>query len=260
MIGASEKFPQILPVLFNGKIYLSTNLPWYYLPMWMIITIPIITLLFFIIGNIFIFFDCLSKSNADTKLLKLFVLFCFWLPILLVIVTKPVLYNAWRHFLFLTGPLVILSCVGFYRLTFSKKKLIVLIAFLLLALNIVTTIISMLKLHPYEYIYFNSLVGGLPGANNKFETDYWGASFREATEWININKEKLSHNSQLFVYPCLPHLASPYLNSNIIIDEQRATVFYCNITASNLNTIVRGKKIHTISRQGVDINIISSVN
>jgi len=29
------------------------------------------------------------------------------------------------------------------------------------------------RLHPYEYLYFNPLVRGLAGANRNYDTDYW---------------------------------------------------------------------------------------
>ena len=42
----------------------------------------------------------------------------------------------------------------------------------------------MINLHPLEYLYYNSLVGGLKGAFGKYETDYWGNSLRAGTEWL----------------------------------------------------------------------------
>ena len=38
----------------------------------------------------------------------------------------------------------------------------------------------MVYLHPYEYVYFNQLIGGTRGAEERFETDYWATSYREA--------------------------------------------------------------------------------
>ncbi len=49
---------------------------------------------------------------------------------------------------------------------------------------------------PYGYLYYNSLVGGLEGANRKFAfpeaTDYWGVSYRNGIKWINANAEAKS--------------------------------------------------------------------
>lgn len=44
---------------------------------------------------------------------------------------------------------------------------------------------------PYEHLYYNSLVGGLSGANRQHSmpeaTDYWASSYREGVRWINAN-------------------------------------------------------------------------
>jgi hypothetical protein len=52
------------------------------------------------------------------------------------------------------------------------------------------TIADMVRLHPYEYLYFNRAVaGGLAGASRDFELDYWGATGREAMAWVERNVE-----------------------------------------------------------------------
>jgi hypothetical protein len=42
-----------------------------------------------------------------------------------------------------------------------------------------------IKIHPYQVVYFNSLVGGARGAQPFFELDNWGHSFVEAARWLN---------------------------------------------------------------------------
>jgi hypothetical protein len=42
---------------------------------------------------------------------------------------------------------------------------------------------DMVRLHPYQSVFFNRLFGGgLAGAAEKYETDYWGASYKEGIE------------------------------------------------------------------------------
>lgn len=45
--------------------------------------------------------------------------------------------------------------------------------------------------HPYEIAYFNFLVGGLKGAQEKWDDagDYWGSSYRNGVKWFNENAE-----------------------------------------------------------------------
>ena len=46
-------------------------------------------------------------------------------------------------------------------------------------------LIGIIKLHPYEYIYYNTLVGGAEHAYKTYHLDYWCTSVREAMETIN---------------------------------------------------------------------------
>jgi len=38
--------------------------------------------------------------------------------------------------------------------------------------------------HPYQNLYFNKLTGGIKGAQNRFDMDYWGLSYRKGLEYI----------------------------------------------------------------------------
>jgi hypothetical protein len=40
--------------------------------------------------------------------------------------------------------------------------------------------VTLVRLHPYEYLFYNSLVGGLQGASRNYDLDYWFASMPEA--------------------------------------------------------------------------------
>jgi hypothetical protein len=42
-----------------------------------------------------------------------------------------------------------------------------------------------IRLHPYEYGYFNELVGGVRGAYGRYMPDYWCTSLREAMDFVN---------------------------------------------------------------------------
>jgi hypothetical protein len=53
------------------------------------------------------------------------------------------------------------------------------------ALVLAPGILGIAQLHPYEYAYYNRLVGGVRGAFRSYELDYWCTSYREAMGWIN---------------------------------------------------------------------------
>lgn len=64
------------------------------------------------------------------------------------------------------------------------------------------------RLHPYQYIYYNELIGGVSGAFRKFDLDYSGTSFKEALQWINENS---SPSTQTFIIIGPRHLARIYI-------------------------------------------------
>ena len=41
---------------------------------------------------------------------------------------------------------------------------------------------EMITLHPYQYAYFNKLFGGVRAADSRYMLDYWGLSFKQATD------------------------------------------------------------------------------
>jgi hypothetical protein len=55
------------------------------------------------------------------------------------------------------------------------------IAVALVAACVFWTAITMVRLHPNQYVYYNAFAGGLTGAHGRFPTDYWGNAMREAT-------------------------------------------------------------------------------
>jgi hypothetical protein len=46
----------------------------------------------------------------------------------------------------------------------------------------------MVRLHPYESIFYNVLAGPSDAVYKRYETDYWFSSYREAATWINARQ------------------------------------------------------------------------
>jgi hypothetical protein len=109
-------------------------------------------------------------------------LIAFLLPVTYVLVSRPVLYNEMRHFLFILPPLAVMAGVSLDRLwrgMLQTAKLWRIAAGLLLITYLATHIAAMARLHPYEYVAYNRVVGGVAGAARLFELDYWSTSLRE---------------------------------------------------------------------------------
>lgn len=254
-ISASEKYPFPGAILFQRIMYNPKGLPWYYLPFWISISTPIITLLFFAVGNFYIIRSFLDKEKVKEYIL-IFIFLIFWFPIVFVFFHKIVIYDAWRQFLFLAGPLNLIAILGLYSLIKTRNKVVIFLTLILLFVNFFVTAKEMIRLHPYEYIYFNSFVGGLSGAYRVYETDYWGASFKVATDWIYQNRNfYASEDGNVYISPCRPFFVIPYLKPGLIIDDGKAKIFYC-FTRFDEDKREQGQIIHTVSREGVPLNII----
>ncbi len=176
------RFPTTLMQLFEGKMEWSDLMPWYYLPKYMIITIPLIVL-----AGVAVF-AALSKKiiNRDNLLKYGFLVFSILFPIIFVIYEKSNLYGSWRHFLFVYPSLILLAAIGFTTLSgYLKKKYLVGAALLLSLILSWHPLKFMIRNHPYYYLYYNPIVGGLNGAYGKYETDYYYHTIREGSEWLN---------------------------------------------------------------------------
>jgi Tfp pilus assembly protein PilF len=177
-----SQFPTTIRQLFEGKTEWSDLMPWYYLPKYMIITIPLV-----VFAGITAFLILAKKiiSNHDTLLKYGFLIFSILFPMIFVIYEKSNLYGSWRHFLFIYPSIVILSAIGlFYLFTSFKNKIL---TYLFITVTIAVSIHPlrfMILNHPYYYLYYNQLVGGLNGAYGNYETDYYYNSIREGSDWL----------------------------------------------------------------------------
>lgn len=79
---------------------------------------------------------------------------------------------------------------------------------------------------PYEYLYYNSLVGGLEGANRKYgfqeATDYWGVSYRNGIKWMNDNAEPESAIYSSVAVWCIRIPKDIWLRKDIMIIQSKS--------------------------------------
>jgi hypothetical protein len=180
-------YPLTTPVLVEGEWVKSTQLPIDYLPLMIAVKVPVLHLL--------LLASMLSRTpqivpsvrkqiqvNDSSWLSWATTVIALLFPIAYALVSRPVLYNEMRHFLFLLPPLAVLAAVGMEQVwchLLSVGKPVRLASALLLLAYGTTHVAAMVRLHPYEYVDYNRLVGGVEGASHLFELDYWSTSLRE---------------------------------------------------------------------------------
>ena len=181
-------------VYYLGEQVHATELPWHYLFVWIIFTVPVTYLVFSVIGTV----EGVVKTMKSIRQKQLEVKTWQWIfleivlviPIAYVVVLKPVLYNGWRHFYFIYPVLMLLAVLGLETVAslFRGKKILRYLLSGWLGAVFVILIIWIGRNHPYEYVYFNPLVRNYAFKN--MELDYWCVSEEDAMRYIQENEER----------------------------------------------------------------------
>ncbi len=167
-------------VLFMGDLYRSFELPQRYLPWLLGITLTEPVWPLFLIGSVIAVVKFFKRQLAWKSLS--IIVFWFAFMFLYVLILRPATYDNYRHFLFILPPIFILGGFVFDKIyqRVSAKWVYALLVMIVLLPGIVADI----RLHPYQYTYYNSIVGGTGGAAGQYETDYWLTCYKEALEQL----------------------------------------------------------------------------
>jgi hypothetical protein len=181
-----------LKVFYFGKVAYVNSLPWHYVPVWILVSTPIMYIIFFFMGSFAAAKTFFTKDPGDLKTKRNLILFLLWFFIPLII-SKGKIYDSWRHLFFIYPALILVAINGFQYLWESPKNkwpgkaaIYVRSALALLVLGqLISVAAFMVRNHPFEDIYFNSLAGkNLNMAKADFELNYWGNSDKQALEYI----------------------------------------------------------------------------
>ncbi len=188
-IKVMRDFPYNAEVRFMGDNIAPSNLPWYFVIFLVCVQLTEPALILAVLGVVVSIYKRGSMKD-------MFVLFAwFIIPLGLQIALRSNVYDNFRQFLFVLPPLFVLAGIGIERIYLGVKSPV--IKSVWAALCLLPGIYSIFSLHPYQYIYYNSLVGGVSGAEGKFELDYWLTSYREAGTYVN---EHASQNANILAW------------------------------------------------------------
>ena len=183
--------------LFDGTQIMIPEMPRTYLPKLCLLKIPEIVgglAIAGIAGSLVMIFRGLGTPAKRASLALLVA--AALLPIILTVITRPVLYNGIRHFLFVVPPMAVLAGVAvaylFEKLNEYRRPAAVAGA-TAFSLLVGITVVDMVRIHPYQYALFNHVAGGVRGASDRYMLDYWALGFKEASETLleKIKEHKL---------------------------------------------------------------------
>ena len=269
-LRAASNFDWGLTVLFRGKEVPSDALPLSYLPTMLLIKLPeavLILLAAALAAAARLLYrrrlPTLARTEGAATLLAAATVA---LPLLAVIVMRPVLYDGIRHVLFILPPLMVMAALGagaawrsLGRAPALTRPLILSLVAFWMAFQIITYV----RLHPYQYIDYNLVVGGLRGAAGRFETDYWGTSYREAVRHLDLSltADERARNEPWEVWTCSdPLLSSYYFPSHLTLaaTPEKAD-FFLATTRWGCPDTVPGQIVGEVKRLGVTLALIKDL-
>lgn len=252
-LGVISNFPHFPGrVLFNGELYGASDLPRSYLPVLLNIqfTEPVLLCVYMGLG---ILIWRLLRSQIRTDLL-LYISLGFALPLFLLILLRPTLYHNFRQALFLIPAMFMLAAFTL-EIMFNKVSQNWLRIFLIATLAL-PGVYSTAKLYPYEYVYYNSLVGGSDGATHRYELDYWRISLREMALELN----NVASPGSIVVVTRSAGLLARYTRPDLIVDKPINSILDLDRGYDYIVQVTRGKggdlypevdSVITIERDGV---------
>ena len=186
----SNKFPNNIHNLFDGAYYCSDELPLSYIPTYFGIQLPELFLALLLLAPL-VGLLWLWRGQGPNRSLRVaqvgLVAMAGFFPPLYIMAGHILIYDAVRHLIFITPALACLAGLTLAELLAwagrCSRPLVLTIALAVVGLLVWQAVI-MVRLHPYQYIYYNQVVGGLPGAYGRFETDYLGHSYGEAVQLL----------------------------------------------------------------------------
>lgn len=177
----------------NGEDLLATELPWWYVPSWLIAQAPILTLAFAPVAITILGMATLSSRpwlpRPQLIAMAPFAVQGVALP-LVIIVTGSAIYDGIRHLLFMVPALIALLAVGIAALDHMRLgnggegwyRRLGQVAAPIVALAIITSSLwAAARWWPYSYAYLNP-VAGWDAERTLWDLDYWGVTAVEGVE------------------------------------------------------------------------------
>ncbi|WP_346765744.1 glycosyltransferase family 39 protein, partial [Thauera aminoaromatica] len=193
-----------------------------------------------------------------------------WLPVVLAalfplvytLLAAPPLYNGLRHFSFVLPPLAVLAGMGLVRAWHGLSVRPPLLRRAVLgacALAVLGQLGQLARLHPYEYLAYNRLAGGVQGAVGRWEQDYWASSLREAVHALNalVAREGGAGRHYSVAVCAEPLQAQVWLAPGLrATRDWWGADFYLSPTHMGCDEAMRGRVVAQVERAGLVLAVV----
>lgn len=262
-ISAFSHFAFDMETILFGTIYRLDEVPRAYLPGYLLVKMPELMLLGL---------ACACIAAVGRWRLAGSVRVIPWLPVLvgalfpvaLAIVTNPPLYNGVRHFLFVLPPLSILAAFGLCT-TLDRvlavrsvvRRWCVLAGFCSV---FVLSASSLVMIHPYGYVSYNLLAGGLAGAAGRWEMDYWSSSLKDAL--VGLQQYVPEGDTRVYRVAVCAELvqADAVLGPRFhVVSNWKQADFFVSATQMGCDAAMDGDIVFEVRRLGVPLAVVKDL-
>ncbi len=257
-IRTMAQFPFSSNILFQGQLFKADQLPWTYFPVLLLIQFTEPALLLIGLGIVVSLVALFKRRQAGP--LPLFLAW-FLLPAVIILLSRAPLYDNARQLFFLLPPTFIIAGMGLERLFALIANPAARIG--IIAAAALPGLLISARLHPYEYVYYNVLVGGTGGAYREYEMDYWGISFKEITGYLNAHAASGANVLVFGPEQIVAEYARPDLHVFIPADEPAAAYDYVAfLTRANLDErrCKGAVPLFSVDRRGAILSVLKSLS
>lgn len=268
-LGELQVRAQSLPLIFEGRIYEAGDAPFYYALSIFILKVPIWIHVLLLAGAIFAMIGLRHAGWKaflyDRQRLALATLvFSFSFPFAYVLIRHPAIHDGFRHLMFLL-PLAAASAGVAWRLLaerLSENRIGLPTLFAVTAACVALVFSYLVRLHPYQYVYYNELIGGPAGAYSRYQTEYWATAGKAG---LGIVEEQLAGRQMEQPVKLLVtgpwHVLTPYLGTRFeltsVADEAD---FFLGNTEMRADALVDGREVGRVERMGLPILIVKQLS
>ena len=262
---AFAHFHYPIKTLLFGQVYLMADVPHWYIPVYLAIKLPLAVL--FGAGLGLGVAAGIARRSATLRAREAaLIAFTAVFPVACQVASHGPSFSGARHFLFVLPPIAVLAGVGLdaalARLE-AQRRAFAVAAYVGLAAWMAWPASVMVRLHPYEYLFFNPLVGGLHGAAGRYDTDYWVNTMHEMVVELEkyIDREPARPGRTYFVAVCGERLSfekeaeARHGRLKWATDSDPAD-FFIAPTHDGCDNAIDGKVIFKIERLGVPIAVV----
>ena len=262
------EFQYGIRTVVDGQVYEMAKVPRLYVPIYILIRVPLLMLFGAALAMMFALLPRLAAGatqpqRRDIALVSLTVIF----PLVCQVICHGPAFTGLRHFLFVIPALATLAGIGLdtaVTALATRGRLVASGGLAVVTACLLWDAVILVRLHPYEYLFYNNVVGGLEGASRRYDLDYWFNSMPEAINQLEAYLRRTEpadagRPAQVYsVAVCGERLSFektvtlPQLHWDFK-QEWDQSEFFIAPTHMNCDSDLDGKVIGTVERLGVTI-------